>query len=759
MKDNQFGNLTRQRAHPVSWWNVLRRLLVVFLVLLLLPRAGSVHATTNWTVTKTDDTNDGVCNADCSIREAIAVAAPGDTVTVPPGRYTLWLNHLFINKSLAITGSGMGSTIIEQTNPLFRVFDIGNPGGTMPIVTMNGLTVKGGHAISPSNSEAFPGHIHGGGIHNHGILYVTNVTITGNDARPDTGGGIFSAGSGASTALVNVTIKDNTTQSGAGGIANSGTTSFRNTILANNSPANCAGTITSEGYNLDSGDTCVLRAAGDLINTNPMLGALTNGVYPLLAGSPAIDAGTNTFCPFTDQLGIARPMGAFCDMGAVEFVPPDVTPPVIIANVSPPPNANGWNNTAVTVSWSVSDPESGIGTSSGCGTTTLTSETSGTTLTCAAINGANLFNSQSVTVKIDKTPPTVTYSGNAGTYTLNQTVNITCSAADNRSGVALTTCVDINAPGTSFDIGTYTFSATAIDNADNVGSGSTTFTIKAPPTPTPTRTATPTRTPTRTATPTRTRTSTATPTSTRTPTRTPTPVGGSGPDRDTTGVFRPSNGALYLKNTNETGFADVAINYGLPGDNPVVGDWDGNGTATIGIYRNGSFYLRNSNTIGFADLVFAFGAPGDQPIAGDWNGDGIDTIGVYRNGTFFLRNSNSSGAPEMSFALGMPGDVGIAGDWNGDGLDTTGVFRPGNGALYLKNTNVSGFADTVINYGLPGDMPVTGDWDNDGVDTIGVYRNGTFYLRNSNTIGFADLVFALGVNGDMPIAGDWDGIP
>ena len=228
---------------------------------------------------------------------------------------------------------------------------------------------------------------------------------------------------------------------------------------------------------------------------------------------------------------------------------------------------------------------------------------------------------------------------------------------------------------------------------------------------------------------------------------------------DTAGVFRPSNGALYLKNTNDTGFADIQINYGIGGDYPVVGDWDGNGTVTIGIYRNGNFYLRNSNTIGFANMVFPFGAPGDQPIAGDWDGDGIDTIGVYRNGTFFLRNSNSSGVPDMIFGLGIPGDIGIAGDWNGDGMDTTGVFRPSNGALYLKNQNTTGFADIQINYGIGGDKPVTGDWNHDGTDTIGIYRNGQFYLRNSNTIGFADLVFALGIPGDHPIAGNWDGMP
>jgi hypothetical protein len=230
---------------------------------------------------------------------------------------------------------------------------------------------------------------------------------------------------------------------------------------------------------------------------------------------------------------------------------------------------------------------------------------------------------------------------------------------------------------------------------------------------------------------------------------------------DTTGIFRPSNGLLYLKNANTTGFADIAINYGTAGDYPVAGDWDGNGTATIGIYRNGSFYLRNSNTLGFADLVFTFGQLGDQPVAGDWNGDGIDTVGVYRpsTGQFLLRNSNTSGIPELSFYLGNLGDVGIAGDWDGDGIDTTGVFRPSNGVIFLKNTNNTGFADVALNYGLAGDQPATGDWNGDGQDTIGVYRNGQFLLRNSNTNGFAEIVFGLGLPGDMPIAGDWDGKP
>jgi hypothetical protein len=228
-----------------------------------------------------------------------------------------------------------------------------------------------------------------------------------------------------------------------------------------------------------------------------------------------------------------------------------------------------------------------------------------------------------------------------------------------------------------------------------------------------------------------------------------------GPTPATTGVFRPSNGALFLKSQNTAGFADRLLTFGLPGDKPVAGDWNGDDIDTVGVFRGGVFYLRNSNTNGFADLTFGYGAPTDLPVVGDWDGDGIDTIGVFRNGLFILRNSNTTGPADAVFSLGVAGDIPISGDWNGDGVDTVGIFRPSNGALYLKNQNSTGFADVVLTFGLPGDKPVTGDWDGNGTDTIGVFRNGTFMLRNSNTNGFAEIVFGLGVAADEPISGYW----
>jgi hypothetical protein len=103
---------------------------------------------------------------------------------------------------------------------------------------------------------------------------------------------------------------------------------------------------------------------------------------------------------------------------------------------------------------------------------------------------------------------------------------------------------------------------------------------------------------------------------------------------------------------------------------PLVGDWDGDGDDSVGVYvpASGVFFLRNSNTPGPADVAFGFGPPGGAmvPIVGDWDGVGPDTVGLYdpATGTFFLRNSNSPGPAELVFAFGAPGLTPLRGNWN-----------------------------------------------------------------------------------------------
>lgn len=223
--------------------------------------------------------------------------------------------------------------------------------------------------------------------------------------------------------------------------------------------------------------------------------------------------------------------------------------------------------------------------------------------------------------------------------------------------------------------------------------------------------------------------------------------------RTTIGVQRPSNSKFYLRYSPTTGFAEKEFIYGTGNDIALSGDWDGNGTDSVGVYRNGTFFLRNSNSAGTADLAFPYGVPGDIAVTGDWDGDGIDTVGVFRNGVFYLRNSNTPGPADIQVFYGQTGDKPVVGDWNGDGVDTVGIFRAG--VFYLRNSNTNGFADIQVSFGLATDLPIVGDWDGDGTDTIGVYRNGEYYMRNFNTTGPFSILAYYGTSADVPIKGDW----
>jgi len=188
---------------------------------------------------------------------------------------------------------------------------------------------------------------------------------------------------------------------------------------------------------------------------------------------------------------------------------------------------------------------------------------------------------------------------------------------------------------------------------------------------------------------------------------------------DTPGLYRQSDGFAYLRNSNTTGVADITFLFGIPGDVPLPGDFDGDGCDTLSLYRpsEARFYIINhlgqgGGGLGAADYSFLFGVPGDVPFPGDFNGDSIDTVGLRRSsdGFVYLRNSNTTGVADISYIYGNPGDIPFAGDWDGDGRDTLGLFRPGNGTLYLKNTNSTGVADKTTCLGHVRSFPVGGDF-------------------------------------------------
>jgi hypothetical protein len=233
---------------------------------------------------------------------------------------------------------------------------------------------------------------------------------------------------------------------------------------------------------------------------------------------------------------------------------------------------------------------------------------------------------------------------------------------------------------------------------------------------------------------------------------------------DLVGLVDPTTGIWSLRGAAG---GVTTFYYGNPGDVPFAGDWDCDGDDTPGLYRqsDGFVYLRNSNTEGIADIRFFFGNPGDIPMAGDFDNDGCDTVSIYRPSEtrFYVinelgANNGGLGPADFSFIFGNPGDKPFVGDFNGDGIDTIGLHRESTGLVYFRQTNTEGIADAQFFFGNPDDRFVAGDWGIvDGVQTPGVFRpsNTTFYLRHTNTEGIGEQSFVFGDSTNLPIAGKW----
>jgi hypothetical protein len=157
----------------------------------------------------------------------------------------------------------------------------------------------------------------------------------------------------------------------------------------------------------------------------------------------------------------------------------DKTAPSINASQSPLPNANGWNNSDVTVSFNCADGTSGVTTCPD--PVVVTTEGTGQVVTGTAEDVAGNMASTSVTLKIDRTPPQVSAvinpSPNLSGWN-NSEVTINFPATDNLSGVAATTAPITLSPEGANQI----VNGTATDRAGNSTEASVAVNIdKTPP--------------------------------------------------------------------------------------------------------------------------------------------------------------------------------------------------------------------------------------------------------------------------------------
>ena len=177
--------------------------------------------------------------------------------------------------------------------------------------------------------------------------------------------------------------------------------------------------------------------------------------------------GKTYMCSVTDKAGN--------EASASTTVKRDTTAPVITPVVQGPDKGTGWFTGDVSVTWTLTDPTSGVATSTGCNGATVTEDTKGTTYTCSATDVAGNGTSESVTVRRDATAPVVTphTTGAHNGDWFTGDVAVTWTVEDATSGVAKTLDCDPVTLGT--DTLEKTYECVATDRAGNEANGRTTL--------------------------------------------------------------------------------------------------------------------------------------------------------------------------------------------------------------------------------------------------------------------------------------------
>lgn len=214
---------------------------------------------------------------------------------------------------------------------------------------------------------------------------------------------------------------------------------------------------------------------------------------------------------------------------------------------------------------------------------------------------------------------------------------------------------------------------------------------------------------------------------------------------------------------------------------PVAGDFGGVGFDGLGVFQalSATFAIKYNTSPGSPDLSFPFGSPAPPgsllPVAGDWEGSGTAGVGLWEraSGTFYLKNTLTPGPADATFvflppgAASDPGAVPIAGDFAGHGMSTVGVYSPAAGTFYIRTQNAPGPPDFVIQYGPSNGlfMPLIGRWRGSPFahDGLGVWQGDKqFFLKYDLSAGAADIDAPValpnsnyGTDAMLPLAGRW----
>lgn len=214
-------------------------------------------------------------------------------------------------------------------------------------------------------------------------------------------------------------------------------------------------------------------------------------------------------------------------------------------------------------------------------------------------------------------------------------------------------------------------------------------------------------------------------------------------------VWRPENGTWYSLrpkySTEQSKYlfdsADVLVRqWGLKGDLPIFNaDFDGDKLDDLVVWRpaNGTWYICNSSSSYncSSPTVQQFGLPGDIPLISDFDKDGKSDFIIYRRslpsagiiGTWYVKRS--SDGVILSQQWGLPEDFPVPGDYNGDGFSDFAVYRPSSASWFVLYSvqQPAGASYLYKQFGLPKDHPVPRDVDADGTMDLVLFRPDSGY--------------------------------
>ena len=222
---------------------------------------------------------------------------------------------------------------------------------------------------------------------------------------------------------------------------------------------------------------------------------------------------------------------------------------------------------------------------------------------------------------------------------------------------------------------------------------------------------------------------------------------------------------------------DLTIMFGNSDYIPKVGDWNGSGSAKLGLYKingtsQGTFLLdyNGSRILGGTpqdiSVIWKSATPGDIPVIGDWNGNGRAKIGIYTtDGTWILDYNGSfdwdpqNGDKVLNWTT-QPVGKPVIGDWNGNGTTKIGVYHDGtwitdyNGNYIWEGPSV----DKLTYFGGADFVPVVGNWTGGSVAKIAAYLDGTWWIDVDGSWDWnqqPDVLTNFGGADYLPIVGAW----